>query len=285
MIRLEDGFLRSFGTGESFPALSLVVDNQGIYFNSTRPSALENLLNSSVDVLDGIAADVARARSLVLEHRLSKYNHAPLLDAGVLCPGDRQRVLVIDQAAGDLSVTLGGASKDIFAAMLAAARAENPQATIYVKTHPEVSSGRKGGYLSQVQNGNCVRVLREAVNPLSLIEQMDKVYVVTSHMGFEALLAAKPVTVFGMPWYAGWGVTEDRQVCPRRVRQHSVEELFAAAYFHYTRYLNPVTRQRGTIFDVIDWLVRQRRMAFSNFIGQDSLFGYQPACRLARLTE
>ncbi|WP_172583104.1 hypothetical protein [Bordetella holmesii] len=37
-----------------------------------------------------------------------------------------------------------------------------------------------------------------------------------------------------------------------------MEELFAAAYFDYTRYLNPHTHERGTIFDVIEWLVRQR---------------------------
>jgi len=90
---------------------------------------------------------------------------------------------------------------------------------------------------------------------------MDKVYVVTSTMGFEALLAGKPVTVFGMPWYAGWGATDDRQRCPRRTRERAVKELFAAAYFHYTRYLNPVTHERGTIFDVIDWLVLQKDMA------------------------
>jgi capsular polysaccharide export protein len=55
------------------------------------------------------------------------------------------------------------------------------------------------------------------------------------------------------------------QAAPRRLphagRPRSVDELFAAAYFYYTRYLNPVTHQRGTIFDVIDWLVRQREMA------------------------
>jgi capsular polysaccharide export protein len=112
---------------------------------------------------------------------------------------------VIDQTAGDMSVTLGGACAESFMAMLRAARAENPQATIYVKTHPEVSSGRKGGYLTQVQDDERTVVLRQAINPLSLIEQMDRVYVVTSTMGFEALLAGKPVTVFGMPWYAGWG--------------------------------------------------------------------------------
>ena len=272
-VRLEDGFLRSFGTGQHFPPLSLVVDDLGIYYDSTRPSALEALLASPIDLLEGMADDVARAKGLVLGHRLSKYNHAPDWDAeGDGLPrfarndGNRamQRVLVIDQTAGDMSVSLGGASADTFAAMLAAARAENPQATIYVKTHPEVSSGRKGGYLTAVQDGVAdgqrTVVLRQAINPLSLIAQMDRVYVVTSTMGFEALLAGKPVTVFGMPWYAGWGATDDRQTCNRRTRARSADELFAAAYFHYTRYLNPLTHQRGTIFDVIDWLVRQREM-------------------------
>ena len=279
-IRLEDGFLRSFGTGQHFPPLSLVVDDQGIYYDSTRSSALEALLASPVDLLDGMAADVARARALVLKHRLSKYNHA--LD----WEGERVRmrgsphpclppegegvnagegagvktVLVIDQTAGDISVSLGGASGDTFAAMLAAARAENPHAIIYVKTHPEVTSGHKGGYLTHVQDDERTVVLRQAINPLSLIEQMDRVYVVTSTMGFEALLAGKPVTVFGMPWYAGWGATEDRQPCARRTRQRSVDELFTAGYFHYTRYLDPVTHQRGSIFDVIDWLLRQSDM-------------------------
>jgi capsular polysaccharide export protein len=277
-LQLEDGFLRSFGTGENFPPLSLVVDDQGIYYDSTRASALEALLASDVDVLEGIAADVARARALVLTHRLSKYNHAADRDLDELAGrrvdaevgvGVVKAVLVVDQTAGDMSVSLGGAGAGTFAAMLAAARAENPQATIYVKTHPEVTSGRKGGYLTQVQDGvvdgQRTVVLRQAINPLSLIERMDRVYVVTSTMGFEALLAGKRVSVFGMPWYAGWGATDDRQTCSRRLpyagRQRSVNELFAAAYFHYTRYLNPETHERGTIFDVIAWLVRQRRMA------------------------
>ena len=275
LVRLEDGFIRSFGTGQNFPPLSLVVDEQGIYYDSTQPSSLESLLASPVDLLSGTDREVERARALVLGHRLSKYNHAPDGDvegAGVASTGSARtggRVLVVDQTAGDLSVSLGGASAQIFTAMMAAARAENPQATIYVKTHPEVTSGRKGGYLTQVQsselNGQRTVVLREAVNPLSLVEQMDRVYVVTSTMGFEALLAGKPVSVFGMPWYAGWGVTDDRltnsPAYARRTRTRSVQELFAAAYFHYTRYLNPVSHELGTIFDVINWLALQREMA------------------------
>ncbi|HQV12097.1 MAG TPA: capsular polysaccharide biosynthesis protein [Nitrospira sp.] len=261
VVRLEDGFLRSFGTGDVFPPLSIVVDSVGIYYDSTRPSALETLLESEKDVLEGLQESVGRARRMLLEHRLSKYNHAPDLDAGCLPVGARGRVLVVDQTVGDLSVRLGGGGTEEFSDMLRAAREENPQATVYVKTHPEVAAGRKGGYLTTVMDDDRTVVLRDPVTPLSLIEHMDRVYVVSSTMGFEALLAGKPVTCFGVPWYAGWGVTDDRQKCPRRSRHRTVDELFAAAYFHYARYLDPETHRLGSIFDVIGWLVRQREMA------------------------
>lgn len=268
-LTLEDGFLRSFGTGAYSPGLSLVVDDAGIYYDCTQPSALEQLLASPVDVLAGPGSSAVQARAALLQAGLSKYNHAPDLPPDALRAGDVQRVLVVDQTAGDMSVALGGASAQCFADMLQAALNENPQATIYVKTHPEVSSGRKGGYLTAVQNSERVVVLREAVNPLSLIQQMSKVYVVSSTMGFEALLAGKPVTCFGVPWYAGWGVTDDRQpnhpAMQRRAagtgRRRSVDELFAAAYLHYTRYLNPYTHQRGEITDVMHWLVQQKQVA------------------------
>ena len=234
-LALEDGFLRSYGMGEQFPPLALVVDGSGIYYDSTSPSDLENLLNAHEDLLATINTDVARAKQRILECKFSKYNHAPLLQEGTLYPKDRERILIVDQTFGDMSVALGGASGDTFAAMLAAARAENLQATIYVKTHPDVSSGRKRGYLTRVSEDRRTVVLREAVNPLSLIEHMDRVYVVSSTLGFEALLAGKQVTCFGLPWYAGWGVTDDRLCCPRRTRRRTVNELLAAAYFHYTR--------------------------------------------------
>lgn len=260
-ISFEDGFLRSYGTGDRFPPLSIVVDEEGIYYDSTRPSALESLLNGGSDLLEGIAEEVCRAKALILEHRLSKYNHASDLRTGLLRESDRERVLVIDQTAGDMSIVLGGADERTFADMLEAARKEHPEATVYVKTHPEAVSGRKQGHYSRIENDERTVVLREAVNPPGLIAEMDRVYCASSTMGFEALLVGKPVTCFGLPWYAGWGVTDDRQSCSRRSRRRSVDELFAAAYVCYARYLDPVTRRKGTIFDVIEWLVRQRKTA------------------------
>jgi capsular polysaccharide export protein len=263
---LEDGFLRSYGTGDSFPPVSLVVDNVGIYYNSTQPSLLENMLNNNAliaQLLSEHLHKVLRAKDLIINNKLSKYNHAPLLSSLPLPKGldvnhQRKKVLIIDQTAGDKSVLLGGAGVDTFQLMLKTAYAENPDAVFYIKTHPEVSSGKKKGYLTHVQNTENTVVLRELINPLSLIECVDHVYVVSSAMGFEALLLKKQVSVFGIPWYAGWGVTIDHQACPRRVQKRSVDELFVAAYFKYTRYINPVDKKIGTIFDAIHWLIMQK---------------------------
>lgn len=275
-LALEDGFLRSYATGDCCPPLSILLDEIGIYYDSTRPSALEDMLDSSLNVLSDHEVLVDRALRVLRVNGLSKYNHAADFDLRLLHfdrndegnlsnEGLVQRVLVVDQTVGDMSVSLGRASAQTFAAMLAAAKAENPDATIFVKTHPEVSSGRKGGYLTQVQPDDRTVLLRDAVNPISLLAHMDKVYVVTSTMGFEALLAGKPVVCFGVPWYAGWGATDDRcadsPAWGRRTRQRNVSELFAAAYVHYTRYLDPVTHKRGSILDVVGWLVRQKNMA------------------------
>jgi capsular polysaccharide export protein len=258
-LALEDGFLRSVYPGVTgAPPLSLVVDPVGMYYNSAAPSHLENLLNTfefeGTDLL-------TRARSAIekiVAGRLSKYNHAPLLSRPL--PGElEKKVLLVDQTLGDCSVTYGMADAATFERMLTAALEENPEADIIVKTHPDVVAGKKRGYLCALNHPSPrVHILAEDLNPLSVIEKADRVYVVTSQMGFEALLAGKPVECFGMPFYAGWGLTRDRQSCPRRTRQRTLEELFAAAYILYPRYLDPETGEGGTIEKVIDHLLIQR---------------------------
>ncbi|KAG1248864.1 hypothetical protein G6F65_019383 [Rhizopus arrhizus] len=145
-IGLEDGFLRSYGTGRDHPSLSIVVDSEGIYYAAGQPSALETLLASDKNVLAGVGAPYAQARQRIVSEGLSKYNLAPDLEpASFLREGPR--VLIVDQTVGDASVEYGMASADSFAAMVATARQENPDATLYIKTHPEVSRGAKRGYL------------------------------------------------------------------------------------------------------------------------------------------
>ena len=79
-VALEDGFLRSFGTGAHFPPIALVMDDEGIYYDCTKVSALERLLNEADDLL----SPDALALTPLLGIGLSKYNHAPALPAYAL---------------------------------------------------------------------------------------------------------------------------------------------------------------------------------------------------------
>lgn len=255
---LEDGFIRSYLPGAKAVGLSLIVDKVGIYYDATRPSDLEDLLESPQNVLHNINVNVNHVMQLIKKNKISKYNHVPDIDENVLGKSQKDGVLVIDQTYGDLSVSKGGASVADFQKMVKVALDENPESVIYIKTHPEVSSGQKRGYLSDFPDHPRVVKITTPCNPVSLLRYVVKVYVVTSTMGFEALMLNKPVTVFGMPWYAGWGVTDDRQHCARRTNHRSVKELFAAAYIHYTKYLNPFTHKAGNIVDVVNWLILQK---------------------------
>ncbi|OCG20261.1 hypothetical protein A9G22_11000, partial [Gilliamella sp. App2-1] len=262
-IALEDGFLRSIGLGlEGFPPLSLIADSIGIYYDSRAPSDLEILIKNK-KLLNHHFNKAVSAKKLIIDAELSKYNHAPdFLGFNDKTNNQNKKILVIDQTFGDMAVELGGANQQTFISMLNCAVRENPSSTIYVKTHTDVINGHKKGYLTQIVNHNSVMLFSEDVNSFSLLKHFDKIYVVTSHMGFEALLLGKQVITFGLPWYAGWGVTDDRHKNINHLRtnnrrtQATVLELFTASYILYCKYINPYTGKNGTIFDVINYLIK-----------------------------
>ena len=45
--------------------------------------------------------------------------------------------------------------------------------------------------------------------------------------GFEAPLFGLPVTCYGLPFYAGWGLTQDQINQPRRTRCLTLDQLVA----------------------------------------------------------
>ena len=239
-LSLEDGWIRSIRPGPGEMPLSLVADAAGTHYDSTRPSDLEAAIAAAALNVQGLSR-ARRGIAMLRSERISKYNAAPSLSLRRMGLDRRPaggRVLVVDQTMGDASIAGGLASVASFGSMLAAAREENPDAEILVKTHPEVTSGRKRGYLSKV-SGPGIRLFHEAVNPWCLFDTVDRVYVVSSQLGFEALMADLPVTCFGMPYYAGWGLTDDRVACRRRSARPTLEQLFAALYFDYARYVSP----------------------------------------------
>ena len=254
--RLEDGFLRSVEPGLDHAPLSIVLDDTGIYYDAARASALESFVVRALS-----APAEMRARELIAAWRVarvSKYNHLPE-HRGAL---PARYVLLADQTFGDASIRYGMADSESFTRMLHAALAENPDATILVKIHPDVFAGRKRGYFDVLALSAMTRVqvLADDVHPVGLIERAAAVYVVTSQIGFEGLLWGKRVRVFGMPFYGGWGLTHDELPAPARRRPVPLENLVHAALVDYPRYLDPETGRRCEIERLIEWMGAQRRL-------------------------
>lgn len=256
-ISVEDGFLRSFGLGvNGIPALSVVVDDLGIYFDARRESRLERLMQQG-GFEPELLQEAERVLQWLRDHRLTKYNVGDEVPPGTFDPGV-SRVLVVDQTAGDASIAGGLADEGSFIRMLEAAVRENPGSEVWIKTHPDVLAGRRRSCLSGVRAQPNLRWISEDWHPHSLLPHFDRVYVVSSQLGLDALIAGKPVTCFGMPFYAGWGLTDDRIACPRRSARRTLQELIAAAYLLYPRYLDPVTGGQGDFFQVAAFIVRQK---------------------------
>lgn len=255
-IAFEDGFLRSVFPGNGEKPLSLVMDRTGIYYDATQPNDLEALVRRRADSLSAtgrIRASMDRLR----QSRLSKYNTATLHtveDLGLRTLRPHDRVLVIDQTAGDASIAGARSSEQTFAAMLVAAVAENPGAELLVRVHPETVLGRKPGHFSSAQidrlarmdpgvararDAGLLRMTSEPVNPWALLEACSKVYCVSSQLGFEGLMAGCEVHCFGSAFYNGWGLAIDRTCRPSTNRTPArLEALFAAVYFDYMRYIS-----------------------------------------------
>jgi capsular polysaccharide export protein len=255
-LMVEDGFLRSVGLGGKEPPLSLVVDDLGIYYDATRPSRLEKLIDQPLT-----STETARAQALIRswrEGRVSKYNHTR--DPMGELPG--RFALVVDQTFKDQSIRYGLAGPASFQRMLDAALAENPDCEILVKTHPDVWAGKKKGNfdLGKIARIPRVKVLSEDCHPAELLARAEAVYTVSSQLGFEALVWGRPVRCFGMPFYAGWGLTADELPAPDRRGSTSLEQLVHAALAVYPRYVDPETGRRCEVETALENLALQRRM-------------------------
>ncbi|MCC6305736.1 MAG: capsular polysaccharide biosynthesis protein [Rhodobacteraceae bacterium] len=250
LVRVEDAFLRSLLPGRAgAPPWGLILDSRGVHFDAAAPSDLEHLL--ATHPLDD-APLLARAREGIARIRaldLSKYNlHDPALAAPA--PG---YVLVLDQTRGDASIAHGRAGAATFAAMIAAARDEHPGARIIIRSHPETALGLRPGHFGPPDAGGRVSILAAPLSPWRLLEGAVAVYAATSLMGFEAILAGHRPVVFGAPFYAGWGLSDDRLgPLPRRGRRLTRAQIFAAAMILLPRWFDPCRDRLCPLEDALD---------------------------------
>jgi capsular polysaccharide export protein len=254
---VEDGFLRSVGLGADLVSpCSWLFDSQGAHFECGVASDLETRLCTQIIS----TADAQRASALVaciVARGLSKYNEAT---PDWISPSQATpTVLVVGQVETDAAVRFGSPNIKTNLHLLQTVRQMRPDAWLVYKPHPDVLAGLRREGQGEAQAAQwCNEVLGPA-NAQSVLAQVDEVHVMTSLMGFEALLRRKPVVCHGIPFYAGYGLTTDQIPTPRRTRARTLEELAAIALIHYPAYIHPITRKRCEPEAVVDCLAQLKQ--------------------------
>lgn len=257
VLRVEDGFLRSAGLGADLVRpMSWAFDASGIYYDATRPSDLESMLQGGA--FDERMLQRATAlRERLVDSGLTKYNVGARTWQRPSSAG--RVVLVPGQVESDASIRYGAPAGRTNMALLQAVRRAQPHAHIVYKPHPDVVAGLR---ITGEGELHAARWCDEIVTDASmgqLLQSVDEVHVLTSLAGFEAILRGKPVTCHGQPFYAGWGLTHDLVPVPRRTRRLSVSALVAAALIQYPLYMSRDGRRLLSAEQALDALLEWRR--------------------------
>ncbi|MEM7188381.1 MAG: capsular polysaccharide biosynthesis protein [Pseudomonadota bacterium] len=250
---VEDGFLRSVGLGATLTqASSLVFDRQGIYFDPSRPSDLEDVVATAAEG----GADLSRAAALrerIVAAGVTKYNVGATTP--VPAPTRRPVILVPGQVEDDASIQRGCGETRTNQALLRAARECNPDAWIIYKPHPDVEAKLRAGHVPKTEIEAHADWVPSDFSVNELLNSADEVWTLTSLMGFEALLRGKAVTCLGVPFYAGWGLTNDLGDVPQRRRARpGLDGLVWAALIAYPSYRDPKTGLACTPEQIVERL-------------------------------
>lgn len=256
---LEDGFLRSVGLGKSGSIpLSIIADDLGLPVDAGLSSRLELLIGDPTRPSDAACGKTIRER--LVEHKLSKYNHLPHREPKIE-RSTRRRLLLVDQVVGDVSVGRALGSAASFERMLRDAVASGGQCL--VRTHPDVMAGYRKGYLTELAARTPgVVFVDDQVSVASILDVVDEVWTVSSQFGLDALLRGLSVRCYAVPFYAGWGLTEDNVservkagIAQRRTARPTIDDLVEVVFSLYPSYKDPATWKTIHVLQAIDLIV------------------------------
>lgn len=84
-------------------------------------------------------------------------------------------------------------------------------------------------------------------------------------MGFESLLVGCKCVCFGMPFYIGWGLTNDKYKNQRRKRKLSLFEFAAGTLIIYPRYISPKMKKSCELEVTFDEMLELQSRYFEVF--------------------
>lgn len=288
IVRVEDGFIRSIGLGAALaPPWSWVFDRRGLHHWDWSETDLETLLREYPVTPDNLFI-ARRLINLIKEEGLSKYNKntkrqnktiEKIASSGIL--SGRFVVLVIGQVPDDAALRNAQHGPKTNVDLVRAVSLEHPNSFIIYKPHPDVVSGlRQSDTDDEIEEiASFCNLVLDHESLADVLPYVDIVHVINSLSGFEALIAGKRVVCHGAPFYAGWGLTEDKLVFPRRNVRRRMEELAYIALAVYPRYMDPRTGESLTVEEAIRRMCEIKRSAFPYWhvwlgVAKNTIFGF-----------
>lgn len=261
--RIEDAFIRSVALGSGFAKpYSLSIDSRGIYFDPRKPSDLEYLLEHH-QFSKALLERAKKVREAVVASKFSKYNHLAHQAIEIDKEQYDKVILVTGQVEDDMSIKFGAFGLNN-SDLLQMVKERNPNAYIIYKPHPDVLSGNRIGHIPKEITDACANEIQTDISIDSCIAVSDEIHTLTSGAGFDALLRGKAVFTYGMPFYAGWGLTTDYRKCERRTRTLTLDELVAATLILFPRYISPKTGKFCEVEQTLKELKEEQERYFSD---------------------
>lgn len=139
---------------------------------------------------------------------------------------------------------------------------DNPDAYLIYKPHPDVEAGLRAGKVDKQTLALVDEVVSNVAMP-DCLDVVDEIHTISSLTGFEALLRKKKVVCYGLPFYAGWGLTTEKgtdstraMYAKRRERKEPLtkEQLVYCALIRYPLYRVPDGYGLAQVEQVIDYL-------------------------------
>jgi capsular polysaccharide export protein len=261
-LRLIDNLYFGFGDETKPYALHFSKDDN-IHYDVLTHNNLYSLLLSDWKPSSDEISEATQAIEMINKYCISKYNQYPIYN-----PSEEidfaNDILLIDQSVNSESIASSNANTYNFSKMIAYAFEAFPHSKIYIKYHPNTINGLSDGYLksfvekNRLQDHPSIKIIDEHVNGASLFYYFDKVFTVTSSLGFEAVLRGKKVYTFADSFYSGWGFT-NTIIGNNKGVETTPLEMFIALFIKNSIYINPFNEETGSILDILEYISLQQR--------------------------
>jgi capsular polysaccharide export protein len=228
---------------------SLLIYTSSIHFDRERNSDLEQMIHSYIPSKSDDMR-VKRCVDFIKKYGVDKYNLTQN-KADLILDHSKENILVIGQVDSDDSIKYACRNAITSNQLVYFVKKRHPEANIIYRPHPEVLRNLQSdqeNYLTL--KGICV--LDESLSSLSSLlscKALQTVYTISSLSGFESLLYQKNVFVYGSPFYAGWGLTNDIETNDRGIA--SLNHLFYCTYIKYPTYICPLYGEKITIEEAL----------------------------------